>query len=76
MLPYGLGSHDTQDHAGPNGIFTSFLTLIMTRKGQTLPEGTSTGLQVEQSNAFVLIILVTLHVVFPAVGILYVSIIV
>lgn len=48
----------------------------MTQKGQTLPEGTSTGLQMEERDAFGLIILVTLHVALPAVGIIYVNIIV
>lgn len=48
----------------------------MTRKEQTLPEGTSTGLQMEERGAFGLIILVTLHVALPAVAIIYVNIIV
>lgn len=48
----------------------------MTQKGQTLPEGKSTRLQMEECDAFGLVILVTLHVALPALGIIYVHIIV
>lgn len=48
----------------------------MTQKWEILPEDTSMGLQMEERNTFGLIILVTLHVDLPAVGIIYVNIIV
>lgn len=47
----------------------------MTQKEQTLPEGTSIGLQMEERGAFGLIILVTLHVALPVVAIIDVNII-
>lgn len=48
----------------------------MAQKGETLPEDTSMGIQMEERNTFGLIILVTLRVDLPAVGIIYVDIIV
>lgn len=46
----------------------------MIQKGQTLPEGTSMGLQMEEHDAFGPMIHVTLHVALPAVSIIYVNI--